>query len=208
MQPTDLFSTISEMRDGIHTLIQRGKPVSTDDLQQLLQAVEAKSRPTFDSASVAKVLAPSLLAELPTPEGLRQAGQQAAAVVSQAVQQATAQSKAELAAAATELQRSAQNIPRQVPVRGEVVGFTSLRSVAVFGGMVLVLVAGLAWAIASRNSIRTELATLKARNAQIEHWFAFFVEHRRTLAKERPELARRYFPYPNDSESDPEKKRP
>ncbi|RAK61997.1 hypothetical protein [Hymenobacter edaphi] len=201
MQPTDLFSTISEMRDGIHTLIQRGKPVSTDDLQQLLQAVEAKSRPTFDPASVARILAPSLLSEMPTPDTLRQAGQQAAAAVSQAVQQATAQSKTELAAAAAELQRSAQRIPRQVPVRGDVVGFTSLQAVAVFGGIVLVLVAGLAWAIASRNSTRTELATLQARHAQIERWFTFFVEHRQTLAKERPELARKYFPYPNDPEA-------
>jgi hypothetical protein len=155
---------------------------------------------------VARVLAPSLLAELPTPDALRQAGQQAAAAVSQAVQQATAQSKKELVTATAELERSAQRIPRQVPVRGDVVGFTSLQAVAVFGGIVLVLVAGLAWAIASRNSTRTELATLQVRHAQMERWFTFFVEHRQTLAKERPELARKYFPYPNDRKADHAKK--
>lgn len=208
MQPTDLFSTISEMRDGIHTLIQRGKPVSSDDLQKLLQAVEAKSRPTFDPASVARVLAPSLLAELPTPDALRQAGHQAAAAVGQAVQQATAQSKAELAAAAAELERSAQRIPRQVPVRGEVVGFTSLRAVAVFGGLVLVLAAGLAWAIASRNSARAELAALQARHAHMERWLAFFVERRQTLLKEHPALARKYFSYPNEPEAASATKKP
>jgi hypothetical protein len=49
MQASDLFSTISEMRDGIETLIQRGKPVSPADLQQLLAAVEAKARPSLDA---------------------------------------------------------------------------------------------------------------------------------------------------------------
>ena len=44
-----------------------------------------------------RLLAPGLLAELPTPEGLRQAGQAAAAALTGAMQQATTQGKAELA---------------------------------------------------------------------------------------------------------------
>jgi hypothetical protein len=147
---------------------------------------------------VARLLAPPLLAKLPTPENLRQAGQQAAAVVSQAVQQATVQSKAELAAAAAELARTAQSIPRQVPVRGEVIGFTSLRAAGLLVGFALLLVVGLVWSVSSRRGVQAELATVQARNAQLEHWFTFFTEHRQALAKERPELAYKYFPYPND----------
>ena len=206
MQPADLFSTISAMRDGIDTLIQRGKPVSPADLQQLIAAVEAKNRPTLDAGQVAKVLAPSLLATLPTPENLRQAGQQAAATIGQAVQQATAQSQATLAAAAAELARTAERIPREVPVRGEVIGFTSLRAAGLLLGFALLLVVGLVWSVSSRRGVQAELATVQARNAQLEHWFTFFTEHRQALAKECPELAYKYFPYPNDPKPSKPKK--
>ena len=198
MQPADLFSTISAMRDGIDTLIQRGKPVSPADLQQLIAAVEAKNRPTLDAGPVAQVLAPSLLAALPTPENLRQAGQQAAATIEQAVQQATAQSQAALTAAAAELARTAERIPREVPVRGEVIGFTSLRAAGLLLGFGLVLVLGLVGAVVSRNGARDELAAGQARTAQLERWFTFYTERRQQLVEERPELAYKYFPQTND----------
>jgi len=207
MQATDLFSTISEMRDGIDTLIQRGKPVSPTDLQQLIAAVEAKARPSLDAGQVAKLLAPPLLAAVPTPENLRQAGQQVAATVGQAVQQATAQVKAELTTAAAELTRTAQSIPREVPVRGEVIGFTSLRAAGLLMGFGLVLALGLVWAVVSRNSARDELATVQARTAQLERWFSFYTERRQQLVKERPELAYKYFPHSNDPKPAPAKKR-
>jgi len=207
MQPTDLFSTISEMRDGIDTLIKRGKPVSPTDLQQLITAVEAKARPSLDAAQVARLLAPSLLAELPTPENLRHAGQQAAAAVGQAVQQATAQGTAALATAAAELTRTAQAIPREVPVRGEVIGFTSLRAAGLLLGFGLMLALGLVWAVVSRNGARDELAAAQARTAQLERWFAFYAERRQQLVKERPELAYKYFPHANDPKPAPAKKR-
>jgi hypothetical protein len=92
-------------------------------------------------------------------------------------------------------------------VRGEVIGFTSLRAAGLLLGFGLVLLAGLAWAVTSRNSLRTELTTVQARNAKLETWFTYFVEHRQALVKERPELAYKYFPYGTDPKPAPAKKR-
>ena len=206
MQPADLFSTISEMRDGIDTLIKRGKPVSPADLQQLVAAVEAKSRPTLDAAAVVRLLAPGLLAELPTPEGLRQAGQAAAAALTGAMQQATAQGTAELAQAAEGLTRTAASIPRQVSVQGEVIGFTSVRAVLIFLGFSVALFAAMLLALVSRSGLQDELAAAQARNAKLQTLVTFFSEGRATLAKDSPELAHLYFPYQGDPKATKSKK--
>jgi uncharacterized phage infection (PIP) family protein YhgE len=198
IQPSDLFVTVAQMRDGIDTLIKRGKPVSPADLQQLIAAVEAKSRPTLDAAAVVRLLAPGLLAELPTPEGLRQAGQAATAALTGAMQQATAQSKAELAQAAEGLTRTAASIPRQVSVQGEVIGFTSVRAVLIFLGFTVVLFAAMLFALVSRSGLKDELAVVQVRNAKLQTLVAFFSEGRATLAKDSPEMAHLYFPYQDD----------
>ncbi len=198
IQPSDLFVTVAQMRDGIDTLIKRGKPVSPVDLQQLIAVVEAKSRPTLDAAAVVRLLAPGLLAELPTPENVRQAGQVAALALTGAMQQATAQGKAELAQAAEGLTRTAASIPRQVSVRGEVIGFTSVRAVLIFLGFNVGLVAALLLALVSRSGLKDELAAVQARQAQLQTLVTFFSEGRAALAKDSPELAHLYFPYRND----------
>jgi uncharacterized membrane protein len=198
IQPSDLFVTVAQMRDGIDTLIKRGKPVSPADLQQLIAAVEAKSRPTLDAAAVVRLLAPGLLAELPTPENVRQAGQVAAAALTGAMQQATAQGKAELAQAAEGLTRTAASIPRQVSVQGEVIGFTSVRALLIFLGFSVVLFVAMLLALVSRSGLKDELAATQARNARLQALVTFFSEGRATLAKDSPELAHLYFPYQND----------
>jgi hypothetical protein len=198
IQPSDLFVTVAQMRDGIDTLIKRGKPVSPVDLQQLIAAVEAKSRPTLDAAAVVRLLAPGLLAELPTPENVRQAGQAATAALTGAMQQATAQGKAELAQAAEGLTRTAASIPRQVSVQGEVIGFTSVRAVLIFLGFSVALFAALLLALVSRSGLKDELAAVQARNAKLQTLVTFFSEGRATLAKDSPELAHLYFPYQGD----------
>jgi hypothetical protein len=198
IQPSDLFVTVAQMRDGIDTLIKRGKPVSPADLQQLIAAVEAKSRPTLDAAAVVRLLAPGLLAEMPTPENVRQAGQVAAAALTRAMQQATAQGKAELAQASEGLTRTAASIPRQVSVQGEVIGFTSVRAVLIFLGFSVGLFAALLLALVSRSGLKDELAAVQARQAKLQTLVTFFSEGRAALAKDSPELAHTYFPYQGD----------
>jgi hypothetical protein len=222
--PPNIFITLSEIQAGVKTLIDRGKPVSPEDLQLLINAVEAKGRPTFDPASVAKVLAPKLLAEMPTPENLIQTGQQITAAINYAVREATeqsrlelakvtAQNKVELSTATADLQRTVASIPRHVAVRGEVLGFTSLRAAGLLLGFCLLLVASLVWAMVSRSGMKdevtvtenklamtqNELSMIQKRNKDIEHWLTFFVEHRKVMKKEQPKLVYKYFPYPNDT---------
>ena len=95
MDATEIFSKITYLEEGMKTLLAE-KAASSEEIQQLLAAVEAKAQPNikFDTESVAKHLAPLVAAqipslnaaavakqlgpllgkELPTPAALQQAG--------------------------------------------------------------------------------------------------------------------------------------
>ena len=95
MEPIDVFSKITYLEEGMKKLLAE-KPASSEEIQQLLAAVEAKAKPTvnfkikemaeylapllaaklpaLDAAAVAKQLGPLLVKELPTPAALQQAG--------------------------------------------------------------------------------------------------------------------------------------
>lgn len=100
MDATDVFSKITYLEEGMKKLLAQ-KAVSSEELQQLLAAIEAKANPTikFDVEAMSKQLAPMLIAKmpaldviavvrqlgplllegLPTPATLRQAGDETAA---------------------------------------------------------------------------------------------------------------------------------
>lgn len=104
MDATDVFSKITYLEEGMKKLLAE-KAASSEEIQQLLAAVEAKAKPTvnfkikemaeylapllaaklpaLDAAAVAKLLGPLLVAGLPTPATLRQAGDEAAAKLNQ-----------------------------------------------------------------------------------------------------------------------------
>lgn len=95
MEFNDVFARIVYLEEGMKKLLAE-TPASSEEIQQLLAAVEAKAQPNikFDTESVAKHLAPLvaaqipslnaaavakqlgplLLKELPTPAALQQAG--------------------------------------------------------------------------------------------------------------------------------------
>ena len=95
MEPIDVFSKITYLEEGMKKLLAE-KPASSEEIQQLLAAVEAKAKPTvnfkikemaeylapllaaklpaLDAAAVVKQLGPLLVKELPTPAALQQAG--------------------------------------------------------------------------------------------------------------------------------------
>ena len=95
MDATDVFSKITYLEEGMKKLLAE-KAASSEEIQQLLAAVEAKAQPTikfdtealakhltpllaaqipaFNAAAVAKQLGPLLMKELPTPAALQQAG--------------------------------------------------------------------------------------------------------------------------------------
>ena len=95
MDATDVFSKITYLEEGMKKLLAE-KAASSEEIQQLLAAVEAKAQPTIkfepealakhlaplvvaqipalNAAAVAKQLGPLLVKELPTPVALQQAG--------------------------------------------------------------------------------------------------------------------------------------
>ena len=95
MDATEVFSKITYLEEGMKKLLAE-KAASSEEIQQLLAAVEAKVKPTvnfkikemaeylapllaaklpaLDAAAVAKQLGPLLVKELPTPAALQQAG--------------------------------------------------------------------------------------------------------------------------------------
>ncbi len=50
IQPSDLFVTVAQMRDGIDTLIKRGKPATAAELAQLLAQVKAQGEQLLSQA--------------------------------------------------------------------------------------------------------------------------------------------------------------
>lgn len=104
MEATEVFSKIMYLEEGMKKLLAQ-KAVSSEQIQQLLTAVEAKAQPAvkFEPEALAKHLAPLvaakipdlnaadvakrigflLLAGLPTPDTVRQAGEQASAKINQ-----------------------------------------------------------------------------------------------------------------------------
>ncbi len=146
-------ANISEIRDTLATLVQRGKPASVADLEQLLRAVQAQATPVLDSAEVARQLGPRLLQAVPTPAVVQAAGTAAAQELVQAVRTATTESQQELGKVVELLRRQVDQIPREVRLQDQGWGlaFTSARSGWRFvAGLLLVL--GLAtWALVGRG---------------------------------------------------------
>ena len=102
---------------------------------------------------------------------------------------------AALKAAEVSLQATADRIPKQVPLNvfenwRSTLGFT-------FGPVLLVLVT--MWFTGHFSRVpQEELEKVQAELAQAQGTVQHFRECRATLAKERPELAYKYFPYQND----------
>ena len=100
MDPTEVFSKITYLKEGMEKLLAQGPVISSENLKTLLAAAEGKTNPVinldterfamavipelvakmpvFNAASVARQLGPVLTAGLPTPDTLRAAGVEAA----------------------------------------------------------------------------------------------------------------------------------
>jgi hypothetical protein len=111
----DLYGAIGEIRDAVDALLKRGKPASVADLQALVAAVEAKSRPTITlpAKEVAALLVPELLPLLPTSAALTQAGKDAAARMEAAIKGGTAVSVQQVLGVMQQLVASVQESTRQ-----------------------------------------------------------------------------------------------
>jgi hypothetical protein len=143
IDPADLFVTVAQMRDGIDTLIKRGKPATAAELQQLLEQVKAQGeqllsqaqkgyRITLNGEAAAKLIVPYMPTNTETARIMSEAT---------ATMQATlAQGAKETAAQVQQLQAIQTGFPRQVSIEGEVVGFTSWKAAGLVAVVPLVLV--------------------------------------------------------------------
>ncbi len=133
IQPSDLFVTVAQMRDGIETLIQRGKPATAAELQQLLGQVQAQGeqllsqarqgyRITLNGEAAAKLIVPYMPTNTETARIMSEA--------TATMQQTFAQGQQQTAAQVKQLQAIQTNFPRQVSIEGEVVGFTNWKAAA------------------------------------------------------------------------------
>jgi hypothetical protein len=192
-----LMAEIERIAQELRAVNKRPLPATEDQVKALLTVAE-RERPltlNVNSQAVAKLL-------------LGQVDQQAKVFQTtgyelidyldgrqRALSAALDKGVAAVQAAEAQLQASARQIPRSVPLNV----FENWRSTVGFtlGPVVLVLLTLLLSGHFSRVP-KAEVEQVQAELAQAQGAVQRFQECRATLAKERPELAYQYFPYPDD----------
>ena len=133
IQPSDLFVTVAQMRDGIDALLKRGKPATAAELHQLLEQVKAQGEQLLSQAQQGHriVLNGEAAAKLIVP--YMPTNTETARIMSEAtatMRDTLAQGAKETAAQVQQLQAIQTGFPRQVSIAGEVVGFTHWKAAA------------------------------------------------------------------------------
>jgi len=143
IQPSDLFVTVAQMRDGIDTLIKRSKPATAAELQQLLAQVKAQGeellsqaqkgyRITLNGEAAAKLIVPYMPTNTETARIMSEATAAMQATVAQGVQETAAQVQ--------QLHAIRASIPPHVAIKGEVVGFTNWKAAGLVAVVPVLLV--------------------------------------------------------------------
>ena len=131
IDPSDLFVTVAQMRDGIDTLLKRGKPATAAELHQLLEQVKAQGeqllsqaqkgyRITLNGEAAAKLIVPYMPTNTETARIMSEATATMRATLAQGVKETATQVQ--------QLQAIQTSFPRQVSIEGEVVGFTNWKA--------------------------------------------------------------------------------
>ena len=135
MDATDVFSKITYLEEGMKKLLAE-KAASSEEIQQLLAAVEAKAQPTIkfdtealakhltpllaaqipalDAAAVARQLGPLLVKELPTPAALQQAGSELLAKINNEYKRLDQQVRSMLASISARFETMEQRVDSTV----------------------------------------------------------------------------------------------
>lgn len=192
-----LMAEIERIAQELRALHKRPLPATEDQVKALL-AVAERERPlsvTVNSQAVATLLLGQVDKQA---QGFHATGFALLTHLDERQQAITAalnKGVAAVQAAEAKLQASAQQIPHSVPLNvlanwRSTLGFT-------LGPVVVVLLGLLLGGHFSRVP-QEELARAQAELAQARGVVAKFQQCRATLAKERPELAYKYFPYADD----------
>jgi hypothetical protein len=197
IQPSDLFVTVAQMRDGIDTLIQRGKPATADELQQLLAQVQAQGaqllrqaqqgyRITLNGEAAAQLIVPYMPTNTETARIMAEA--------TAAMREALAQGAEETAAQVQQLHAIRASIPSQVPIATPFFGFVNWQSALISVGVV-----GLFLALAAWQGNKKAVAEAKAEQYARSYEMLFKENQARKQAEDQvwkyyPKVAAKYLP--------------
>ena len=166
IDPSDLFVTVAQMRDGIDTLIKRGKPATAAELQQLLEQVKAQGeqllsqaqqgyRITLNGEAAAKLIVPYMPTNTETERIMAEA--------TAAMQATLARGAKEAAAQVQQLQAIRASIPPRVSIATPFFGFVNWQSAVLAVGVVGLFLALAAWQ-GSKKAAAEAKAEMYARN--------------------------------------------
>jgi len=201
-----LMAEIECIAQELRAVNKRPLPATEDQVKALL-AVAERDRPLTVNVN-SQAVATLLLGQVDKQAQVFQAtGQALIAHLDYRQQVMTAaldKGVAAVQAAEAQLQASAQQIPRSVPLNV----FENWRSTLGFTlGPVVLLLLGMLLSGQFSRVPKEELARVKAELAQARGTVQKFQQCRDRLAKERPAVAYEYFPYADDPKPAPAKKR-
>lgn len=223
MDATEVFSKITYLEEGMKKLLAQNA-ASSEEIQQLLAAVEAKANPTieFDTGAVAKHLAPMLAAKipalnatavakqlgpllvegLPTPDTLRQAGDEAAAKLNQEFSQQEQRTRAyieKLGGWLTTIEQRVKELVEGVPSTVGLDAFYDPKVLFAFFGLpTACVVASIFFALIMRVP-REEYERVAASNELMTDTGAFYFNQIKEYKQKFPKAAsyfRDYHPAP------------
>lgn len=197
IQPSDLFVTVAQMRDGIDTLIKRGKPATAAELHQLLEQVKAQGeqllsqaqqgyRITLNGEAAAKLIVPHMPTNTETARIMAEATATMQATLAKGVKETAAQVQ--------QLQAIRASIPQRVPIEAPFFGFVNWQSALISLGVVLLFITLAAWQ-GSKQAAAEAKAERYARS-----YLALFEENKARkqaedqVWKDYPKVAAKYLP--------------
>jgi hypothetical protein len=168
----ELLQDINALRRGIEALnkrsLEQGQPVSRAELDEVLAKVKQEVRFTIDYKGIADAIQPHLA----TP----------------------AKVETTLTMGAAQLQQVIAQIPRSVPVAGEVWGFTSMRLAFATLVFVLGLVCLSAYLWKEKGVAEAQAATLQQQRAEGQANLDWLSKGLLDLKRDNPKAASKYFP--------------
>jgi len=197
IQPSDLFVTVAQMRDGIDTLIKRGKPATADELQQLLAQVKAQGeqllsqaqqgyRITLNGEAAAKLIVPYMPTNSETACIMEAATTAMGKVLAQGAKQTAAQVQ--------QLQTISAGIPRQVSIATPFFGFVNWQSALLSVGVMGLFLALAAWQGSKKAAAEAKAEQYAQAFNKLDHENQARKRAEDQVWKYHPKVAEKYLP--------------
>jgi hypothetical protein len=168
----ELLQDINALRRGIEALnkrsLEQGQPVSRAELDEVLAKVKQEARFVIDYKGIAEAIQPHLA----TP----------------------AKVETTLTTGTAQLQQVIAQIPRSVPVVGEVWGFTSMRLAFATLVFVLGLICLSTYLWKEKGVAEAQAATLQQQRAEGQANLDWLSKGYLDLKRDNPKAASKYFP--------------